>query len=116
MAQKKPHGLVAAVDASVKAMDWLEDSDLASVELARTYAGRIDEALRAFDEGEIESTDLNKVLYLGPHMLNTLRALGGAPQERKALTSDSPEAANPFDELKKRRARAEASAAKRAAK
>ena len=29
--------------------------------------------------------DVTKALYLGPHLLNTLRALGGAPAERKAL-------------------------------
>jgi hypothetical protein len=72
--------LVDSVKDAVKAMPWLIASDQAAVDLALTYATRIDEAL-ATESGP----DVTKALYLGPHLLNTLRALGGAPAERKAL-------------------------------
>ncbi len=72
--------LRASVDEAVAAMSWLRESDIAAVDLARAYADRIDEALE-FGEGQ----EVTKALYLGPHLLNTLRALGGAPAERKAL-------------------------------
>lgn len=72
--------LRAEVDAAIEAMPWLKGSDAGAIELARTYADRIDEALQ-FAEGQ----EVTKALYLGPHLLNTLRALGGAPAERKAL-------------------------------
>lgn len=76
----KDDGLRASVEAAVAAMPWLHPSDIAAVDLARAYADRIDEALE-FGEGQ----EVTKALYLGPHLLNTLRALGGAPAERKAL-------------------------------
>jgi hypothetical protein len=72
--------LAASVLASVKGMHWLAATDQAAVDLALAYAARIDEAL-ADGEGQ----EVTKALYLGPHLLNTLRALGGAPAERKAL-------------------------------
>ena len=76
----KDDGLRASVEDAVAAMPWLRQSDVAAVDLARRYADRIDEALE-FGEGQ----EVTKALYLGPHLLNTLRALGGAPAERKAL-------------------------------
>jgi len=72
--------LTASVRAAVEDMTWLESTDQAAVDLALKYAERIDEAL-ATGEGQ----EVTKALYLGPHLLNTLRALGGAPAERKAL-------------------------------
>lgn len=72
--------LVASVDAAVAQMTWLKATDRAAVDLALTYAARIDAAL-ADGEGQ----EVTKALYLGPHLLNTLRALGGTPSERKAL-------------------------------
>ena len=72
--------LAESVAASVSVMVWLKPSDQAAVDLALTYAARIDEAL-ATAEGQ----EVTKALYLGPHLLNTLRALGGSPAERKAL-------------------------------
>lgn len=72
--------LTASVEAAVGQMSWLKGSDQAAVDLALTYAGRIDEAL---DTGE--GQEVTKALYLGPHLLNTLRALGGTPAERQAL-------------------------------
>lgn len=74
-----------SVTDSVGKMTWLTDTDRAAVDLALTYAARIDEAL---DTGE--GQEVTKALYLGPHLLNTLRALGGTPAERKALQVDAP--------------------------
>ena len=77
--------LVESVQAAVAKMTWLEDSDRAAVDLALTYARRIDAAI-ATESGP----DATKALYLGPHLLNALRALGGAPAERKALGLEAP--------------------------
>lgn len=74
--------LSESVDAAVGAMTWLKPSDGAGVALARLYAAQIDTVVEVSDVG---SQELTKALYLGPHLLNTLRALGGAPAERKAL-------------------------------
>lgn len=63
-------------------MPWIKPTDLAAVEIALTYARRIDEAV-AYADG----IEVTKALYLGPHLLNTLRALGGTPLERKQLES-----------------------------
>lgn len=75
--------LNASVRASIAQMSWLAPTDRAAVDLALTYAERIDEAL-ATGEGQ----EVTKALYLGPHLLNTLRALGGTPAERKALGAE----------------------------
>lgn len=72
--------LSETVQQSVGAMPWLKPSDAAAVDLALTYARTIDEVLE--NGTALEQT---KALYLGPHLLNTLRALGGAPADRKAL-------------------------------
>ena len=72
--------LRASVVAATKAMKWLTPADQAAVDLALSYAETIDAA--------IESGDpflTTKALYLGPHLLNTLGALGGSPAGRKAL-------------------------------
>src|SRR5664279_2130998 len=72
--------LVQSVRASVKGMGWLKPSDKAAVDLCLAYAGRIDTAL-----AEGEGQEVTKALYLGPHLLHTLQALGGTPADRKAL-------------------------------
>ena len=72
--------LQESVQAAVSLMGWLKPTDGAAVDLALTYAARIDEAL-----GTGEGQEVTKALYLGPHLLNTLRALGGTPAERKAM-------------------------------
>jgi hypothetical protein len=64
-------------------MNWLKSTDQAAVDLALTYADRIDAAI-ASESGP----ELTKALYLGPHLLNTLRALGGTPAERKLLGAE----------------------------
>src|SRR5690625_2667578 len=95
--------LEEAVTSSVDNASWLAGSDDAAIELAKTYARRIDKGTVGFESGELTSTDYNKVLYLGPHLLNTLRALGATPEERKLLTSGDSDAEDAFDELKKKR-------------
>lgn len=74
--------LQQSVASSVEQMTWLAPSDRAAVDLALAYAGRIDEAL---EQGE--GQEVTKALYLGPHLLNTLRAIGGTPADRKELES-----------------------------
>lgn len=83
VAPAKPKGLKASVEASVAAMSWLKNSDQATVDLALAYAERIDAAIAGGD-----SAEATKAMYLGPHLLNALRALGGAPVERKALVAE----------------------------
>jgi len=56
------------------AMPWLGPADQGMVALALEYARRIDEA-----------DDAKGVGYLGQNLSGVLRALGGAPAERKAL-------------------------------
>lgn len=72
--------LAASVKAATKQMTWLTPADKAAVDLAVSYAETID---RAQDSGDPYA--ITKALYLGPHMLNTLGALGGTPAGRKAL-------------------------------
>ena len=69
-----PEGLHAAVRAAVDAMTWLGPADGGMVALALDYARRLDEA-----------TDDKGAGYLGQNLSGVLRALGGAPAERKAL-------------------------------
>lgn len=68
------------VDRAIEAMTWLKPSDAGGVALARTYVEQIESVLESGDSQEV-----TKALYLGPHLLNTLRALGGTPAERQAL-------------------------------
>ncbi|SEP02887.1 terminase small subunit [Trujillonella endophytica] len=66
--------LLGAVTAAIEAMTWLEPADGAMVALALDYARRIDAA-----------TDDKAAGYIGQNLSGVLRALGGAPAERKAL-------------------------------
>jgi len=72
--------LIESVAGAVQAMHWLTESDQAMVDLAIRYAQRIEEAAA---EGGDQSFKM--VGWLGPHLANTLKSLGGAPAERKAL-------------------------------
>lgn len=72
--------LVESVKAATDAMRWLSGEDAAAIELAKSYAESIDLAL---DSGDAER--IAKAMYLGPHLLNTLTALGGTPAGRKVL-------------------------------
>lgn len=67
--------LQKSVEQATAAMTWLKPSDQALVALAVTYAAEIDKA----------GDDLRAIGYLGQNLMGALRALGGAPAERKAL-------------------------------
>jgi len=69
-----PEGVLGAVRAAVEAMPWLGPADQGMVALALDYARRIDAA-----------ADDKAAGYLGQNLSGVLRALGGAPAERKAL-------------------------------
>lgn len=69
-----------SVTAATREMTWLTPADGAAVELAKQYATTIDFALESGD-----GLAITKALYLGPHLLNALAALGGTPAGRKAL-------------------------------
>ncbi len=73
------------MDDSLAAMDWIKPADAAAVALARGYAVQIDAVLAAADLGDVSGTDVTKALYLGPHLLNALRALGATPDGRASL-------------------------------
>lgn len=75
--------LVESVTTAVRSMHWLSDSDQAMVDLAIRYAERIEQA--AVEGGD---QSFKMVGWLGPHLANTLKSLGGAPAERKALGVD----------------------------
>ena len=63
------------VRACIEQMNWLTPSDQATVALALHYAEMIETA-----------EDRPKILgWHGPHLLNTLRALGGTPADRKSI-------------------------------
>jgi len=73
--------LVTAVRSSTRNMTWLAESDRAAVDLAIRYA-------EAIEERAANGTDdqAQKALgWLGPHLLNTLKSIGGTPADRAAL-------------------------------
>lgn len=72
--------LLDSITEATAAMKWLTPADRAAVDLAKAYAETIDGALASGDP-----LTITKALYLGPHLLNTLAALGGTPAGRKAL-------------------------------
>lgn len=116
--------------ASVLAMDWLEPSDQGTVELSLSYARQIDlanaaavaasEALRGLEDLDpLEKAPLLdacndavaaslKANYLGMHLLNAMKSLGGDPQSR-ALIKDAQKSDDdgaPSDPLAAMRAKA----------
>ena len=80
MAARRAH-LATSVRRSVKSMTWLDESDKAAVDLALRYATAIEDAAANGTEAEAQKA----LGWLGPHLLNTLKALGGTPAERRAL-------------------------------
>lgn len=100
-----PGPLEGALRKSVAAASWLQATDSAAVELAAMYAQRIDQGAVEFRLGEIDSSTYNKVLYLGPHLLNTLKAVGLSPEDRmKIMLATGPaKEADAVDDLKNRR-------------
>jgi hypothetical protein len=79
--EPEPETLLQHVDAAVAQMSWLTPSDRALVEVARTYARNIDEA-------EDSAERAKRIGWIGPQLVNTMKALGGAPAERRALQAD----------------------------
>lgn len=100
-----PGPLELALRKSVSASSWLDPADGAVIELAAMYARRIDQGTREFLLGEIDSTSYNKVLYLGPHLLNTLKSAGLSPEDRMRIMGATAPAkeADLVDDLKHRR-------------
>ncbi len=82
--------LERALRDAVEAAVWLEASDGAVVELAAMYARRMDQGWVEFQSGDLTSTDYNKVLYLGPHLLNTLKSIGLSPEDRQNILAARP--------------------------
>ena len=99
-ATPRPVSLVDEVEASTAAASWLAATDRAAIRLAKTYAARLDQGAEEFASGVIDSTEYNKVLYLGPHLLNTLKALGCTPAERKDLGGDGNQAGGKLAQLR----------------
>ena len=62
------------MQAAVNAMVWLGPADQGMVALACELAAQIDGA-----------EDPKTVGWMGPHLANVLKSLGGAPAERRAL-------------------------------
>lgn len=78
--------LVRSVQDAVEQMSWLTPADQANVDLALRYAHQIEDAAASGDE-QLASKMIG---WLGPHLHNTLKSLGGAPAERKALDLAAP--------------------------
>lgn len=83
-----PYDLEAKVTKAIESMEWLSDPDDGAIELAKQYSRRIDKALEAADRDPDNSNlavAATKALYLGSHLLNTLKELGGTPGSRLLL-------------------------------
>ena len=87
---------MGSLTVTVAAASWLKPTDQTAIDLAFTYARRIDSAI-ATGEGQ----EVTKALYLGPHLLNTLRELGLTPGARKDLDIEG-EVSGKLSDLRKR--------------
>lgn len=115
--------LRTALQKSVKAADWLEESDQAAVELAYHYAELIDTSIRNGDDESIKKAHA----IAGPNLQRTLESLGltvagrhalreanaRAEQRVLELSQSKPPAKSKRDEIRERR---EAAAREAAAK
>lgn len=81
--------LESQVIKAIDAMPWLTEADEGVIALALQYARRIDASLRVADNADPSDTmaqqGATKALYLGPHLVNALKALGGTPGDRMDL-------------------------------
>ena len=77
--------LVASLRKSVRNMTWLEDSDQAAVDLALRYATAIEDAAENGTRDQAQKA----LGWLGPHLLNTIKSVGGTPAERRAIGVES---------------------------
>ena len=87
--------LATSVTRAVAAMHWLTDADQAAVDLAMTYARRIDDAVR--EDPEQARYAAGK---LGPHLAGLLKSLGGTPEGRRALSVETRQVAGRLAELR----------------
>lgn len=78
-----PESLEGAYVEAVGEMNWLTDTDKALVRMGREYARQIDDVLR---DPTVDKQTKTKTLYLGPHLIGTLKELGGTPGSRQELT------------------------------
>lgn len=109
MAQDLRGPIEASLREAVAAASWLEASDGALVELGAMYARRLDHAWNEFASGALDGPELTKTLYIGPHLLGTLKSLGLSPEDRQKIMASKPavKEVDLVDDLKrKRRARA----------
>lgn len=90
--------LLDSVNESIGKMTWIKPADRAAVALAETYARQIDDVLDGPDakckecgaDCGPDAAQITKALYLGPHLLNALRALGATPEGRAGLDVTEP--------------------------
>lgn len=89
---------------SLSAADWLDDKvDGAAIELARYYAGLVDVAVASGEGAAIQKA----MAVSGPNLHKTLTSLGLTPSARGSVKgADDVASVDPFDELRKRRAKA----------
>lgn len=94
---KARNGLARAYEDTIKALD-LEDEDTAVVQTGRMIAGQIDYAVTHGTGQEV-----TKALYLVPHLMNVLDALGATPEARRRIREQAWQEADgdaePMDEL-----------------
>ena len=101
-----------AVELAVAGMDWLQPSDLAMVDVARSLADQIETAVELADEytrlvSDVAASgddvllkrvrsfekraDMQKVVgWFAPMLQGVLRDLGGAPLSRKLMAEEQP--------------------------
>ena len=80
--------LEAKTREAIDSMKWLTEADEGIIALALQYAKRIDNSLRVADDNPtdvVAQTGATKALYLGPHLVNALKTLGGSPGDRMDL-------------------------------
>lgn len=91
----RDYSLLQAVDASIKAADWLTGADRAAMTLARTYAAAIDSALaehlaaKRADIGGDWALVSKLVSGAGPNLQKTLHSLGLTPEARGDLDRET---------------------------
>ena len=93
-----PGAMTTAVSGALDAMPWLTPADQALVGLAMLYAEQIDAAIAESPEAGRKHAG-----WVGSHLTNVLRSLGGAPGDRKALEIDG-NVKGRLAELRQRRA------------
>lgn len=86
--------LRTATEKSLAGMDWLEATDDAAKQAAIVAASTIDDLLAAGDP---------KAVYAIPHLINSLKALGGTPAERRALQKPGEDDEDELSQLRRRR-------------